>query len=85
MKTSNSSVSTSNLNSNLSSADVANGQNLSSIRHSPRNVSQEDQEMVGRPTNLTLPGLCFSMKIFEILLFSMVQPSHPCFCFRFDC
>ncbi|CAA2964995.1 phd finger [Olea europaea subsp. europaea] len=57
MKTSNSSVSTSNLNSNLSSADVANGQNLSSIRHSPRNVSQEDQEMVGRPTNLTLPGL----------------------------
>lgn len=57
MKTSNSAVSTANLNSSLSSADVANEQNLSSICHSPRNVSQEDQEMADRPTNRTLPGL----------------------------
>ncbi|KAL2527786.1 RING/FYVE/PHD zinc finger superfamily protein [Abeliophyllum distichum] len=56
-KTSNSGVSTANLNSSLSSADDANGHNLSSMRHSPRNVSLEDQGMVGRPINRTLPGL----------------------------
>lgn len=50
-------VSTTTTNSGLSSSTEANDRNLSSLRNSPRNTSDDDTGAVGGPVHRTLPGL----------------------------
>ncbi|KAL7191014.1 hypothetical protein ACSBR2_023148 [Camellia fascicularis] len=49
--------STATLSSGPSSSTEANEQNLSSMRNSPQNASEDDTGTIGGPTHRTLPGL----------------------------
>lgn len=55
-------------NSGPSSSTEANDQNLSSIRTSPRNPSDDDIGTLGGPVHRTLPGICLqSNQVTQIL------------------
>ena len=62
-------ASTATTNSGPSSSTEANERNLSSIRNSPRNTSDDDTGAVGGPVHRTLPGSCLSGTLYFHIVF----------------
>ena len=58
-------------NSGPSSSNDANDRNLSSIRSSPRNTSDDDAGTVGGPVHRTLPGSSYFWRLLNSFLLSL--------------
>lgn len=68
-------ASTATTNSGPSSSTEANERNLSSIRNSPRNTSDDDTGAVGGPVHRTLPGKFLSGALYLHIFFSTAKGS----------